>query len=126
MQVIMVIGDGMADRPLKGLNYLTPLEATDIKNMDWLASKGISSLIDLISPELTSQTWPYLATTRMKLALEKGRSYAYSIGKHGTSSDGGLRYNERAAYGGGLGRIQGQHVMPILLNLIGKMEKFGE
>jgi len=50
MQVIMVIGDGMADRPLRELSYLTPLEAADVKNMDWLASKGISGLLDPISP----------------------------------------------------------------------------
>jgi 2,3-bisphosphoglycerate-independent phosphoglycerate mutase len=50
MKAIMIIGDGMADRPLKELSYLTPLEVANIKNMNWVASKGVSGLLDPISP----------------------------------------------------------------------------
>ena len=50
VRVIMIIGDGMADRPLRELNHQTPLEAAETKNMDQLASKGISGLLDPISP----------------------------------------------------------------------------
>jgi 2,3-bisphosphoglycerate-independent phosphoglycerate mutase len=39
--------------------------------------------------------------------------------------DGVSRYNEREAYKGGLGHIKGKHVLPILLNLTGRTEKFG-
>jgi len=40
----------MADRPLKELNYRTPLEAASLKGMDQLASTGASGLLDPISP----------------------------------------------------------------------------
>ena len=50
MKTLIIIGDGMADRPLKELNYLTPLEAVELKSMDRLASSGISGLLHPISP----------------------------------------------------------------------------
>jgi 2,3-bisphosphoglycerate-independent phosphoglycerate mutase len=50
MRVILIIGDGMADRPLRELNYKTPLEAAKTANMDRLAFKGISGLLDPIAP----------------------------------------------------------------------------
>jgi len=50
MKTLIIIGDGMADRPLKELNYLTPLEAVELKSMDRLASSGISGLLYPISP----------------------------------------------------------------------------
>jgi len=48
MRVLLIIGDGMADRPLKELNYKTPLEFVKTKNMDSLAINGISGLINAI------------------------------------------------------------------------------
>ena len=50
VRVIMIIGDGMADRPLKEFNHQTPLEVAETKNMDGLSSKGISGLLDPIAP----------------------------------------------------------------------------
>ena len=50
MRVVMIIGDGMADRPLQELKYKTPLEAAKPENMDKLASSGISGLLDPIAP----------------------------------------------------------------------------
>jgi len=73
MKTVIIIGDGIADRPLKELNYLTPLEAAGLKSMDRRVS----------------------------------------------------RYNERAAYRGGLGHMHGRHIMPISLDLMGNVEKFG-
>ena len=40
----------MADRPLKKLNHLTPLQAVKLENMDNLASNGISGLLYPVSP----------------------------------------------------------------------------
>lgn len=51
MKAIVVVGDGMADRPLEELNYMTPLEAAGVKNMDWLASNGVSGLLCSTVPE---------------------------------------------------------------------------
>jgi 2,3-bisphosphoglycerate-independent phosphoglycerate mutase len=35
------------------------------------------------------------------------------------------QYNEKAAYKGGLGRIQGRHIMPLILNLMCRSENLG-
>jgi 2,3-bisphosphoglycerate-independent phosphoglycerate mutase len=40
MKYIVIIGDGMADRPIKELNGKTPLQAASTPNMDRLASEG--------------------------------------------------------------------------------------
>ena len=48
MRAIMIIGDGMADRPIPELGYRTPLEAADPRHMDKLASNGVSGLLDVM------------------------------------------------------------------------------
>ena len=40
MKHVVLIGDGMADRPLKSLGYKTCLQTAKTPNMDWLASHG--------------------------------------------------------------------------------------
>ena len=40
MKYVVLIGDGMADRPLKSLGYKTCLQKAKTPNMDWLASNG--------------------------------------------------------------------------------------
>lgn len=45
MKVLMVIGDGMADRPVKELGWKTPLEATDTPQMDYVTKMGICGLL---------------------------------------------------------------------------------
>ncbi len=45
----MLICDGMADRPVKELAYKTPLEIANKPNMDWLAKRGISGIMDTIA-----------------------------------------------------------------------------
>jgi len=47
--IIMII-DGMADRPLKELGNRTPLEAAETPNMDKLAEIGINGIMDPIRP----------------------------------------------------------------------------
>lgn len=47
--IIMII-DGMSDRPLKELGYKTPLESAKTPNMDKLAKMGITGIMDPISP----------------------------------------------------------------------------
>jgi 2,3-bisphosphoglycerate-independent phosphoglycerate mutase len=53
MKTFIIIGDGMADRPLKELNYLTPLEAAKPENMNQVALSGASGLLYAISPWVT-------------------------------------------------------------------------
>jgi 2,3-bisphosphoglycerate-independent phosphoglycerate mutase len=50
MKTIFVIGDGMADRPIRELEGKTPLEATETPNLDKVASKGVCGIMDIISP----------------------------------------------------------------------------
>ena len=46
----MVIGDGMADRPIKELGGLTPIQAADTPSMDRIAKLGACGIMDPISP----------------------------------------------------------------------------
>jgi 2,3-bisphosphoglycerate-independent phosphoglycerate mutase len=48
MKYVVVIGDGMADYPLKELNGKTPLESAQIPNMDHIASKGVNGRLKTI------------------------------------------------------------------------------
>src|SRR5664280_1017974 len=50
MKGIIMIIDGMADRPLKELGYRTPLEAAITPNMDKMAENGICGIMDPIKP----------------------------------------------------------------------------
>lgn len=50
MKGIIMIVDGMGDRPLKELGYKTPLEAAKTPNMDKMAKMGINGIMDPIKP----------------------------------------------------------------------------
>jgi 2,3-bisphosphoglycerate-independent phosphoglycerate mutase len=50
MKGIIMIIDGMGDRPLKELGYKTPLEAAITPNMDKMAENGICGIMDPIKP----------------------------------------------------------------------------
>lgn len=45
MKYIIILGDGMADRPVASLGGLTPLQAADTPNMDKLAGMGRSGML---------------------------------------------------------------------------------
>jgi 2,3-bisphosphoglycerate-independent phosphoglycerate mutase len=50
MKGIIMIMDGMGDRPLKELGGKTPLEAANTPNMDKMAKEGITGIMDSIKP----------------------------------------------------------------------------
>ena len=50
MKALIIVGDGIADRPIPELNGKTPLEAANIPNMNKLAQMGISGLMDPVAP----------------------------------------------------------------------------
>ncbi|GBE17547.1 cofactor-independent phosphoglycerate mutase [archaeon BMS3Abin16] len=50
MKCLLLICDGMADRPVKTLRGRTPLEAADTRNLDLLAKSGILGIVDTIAP----------------------------------------------------------------------------
>ncbi len=41
MKYVVIIGDGMADRPIAEIGNLTPLQKAHTPHMDWLAQRGI-------------------------------------------------------------------------------------
>lgn len=47
---LMIILDGLGDRPCPKLNGLTPLEAAATPNMDQLAAQGLSGMMDPLRP----------------------------------------------------------------------------
>jgi 2,3-bisphosphoglycerate-independent phosphoglycerate mutase len=50
MKGIILIIDGLGDRPLKDLNNKTPLQVANTPNMDKMAEKGINGIMDSIKP----------------------------------------------------------------------------
>jgi 2,3-bisphosphoglycerate-independent phosphoglycerate mutase len=50
LKAILVIGDGMADRPVKELNWKTPLEEAHKPSLNKIAEIGICGIMDPISP----------------------------------------------------------------------------
>ena len=52
MKAVLIIADGMADRPLKELDWKTPLEAAHKSSLNRIAKTGICGIMDPISPGL--------------------------------------------------------------------------
>jgi 2,3-bisphosphoglycerate-independent phosphoglycerate mutase len=50
LKAILIIGDGMADRPVEELDWKTPLEAAHKPSLNKIARTGVCGIIDLISP----------------------------------------------------------------------------
>ncbi len=51
-KIIFIICDGIGDRPISSLNNQTPLENAKTPNMDELANKGITGLVQVVDKEL--------------------------------------------------------------------------
>ncbi|MEM3517080.1 MAG: 2,3-bisphosphoglycerate-independent phosphoglycerate mutase [Candidatus Bathyarchaeia archaeon] len=49
-KAILIICDGMGDRPVKEYGYKTPLEVADTPNLNKLTEKGLFGLMDPVSP----------------------------------------------------------------------------
>ncbi|MEM2896625.1 MAG: 2,3-bisphosphoglycerate-independent phosphoglycerate mutase, partial [Candidatus Bathyarchaeia archaeon] len=65
-------------------------------------------------------------STSVKLKKHTAEPTPITIASNEVIKDGVKRYDERSASKGGLGIIKGKHIMPLLLNLTGNPEKFGE
>lgn len=50
MKAVLVIGDGMADRPIKELNWKTPLETARKPSLNRIAKTGVCGIMDPIAP----------------------------------------------------------------------------
>ena len=49
-KAVLLIADGLGDRPIKELGFKTPLEATEKPNLDKLATEGECGIMDPIAP----------------------------------------------------------------------------
>jgi len=49
-KILLIIFDGLGDRPLTELGHKTPLESTPKPNLDWFAANGVNGLLDPIAP----------------------------------------------------------------------------
>ncbi|HVP17050.1 MAG TPA: 2,3-bisphosphoglycerate-independent phosphoglycerate mutase [candidate division Zixibacteria bacterium] len=56
MKAILVIADGVADRPIKELGWKTPLEAARRPTLNRLADSGVSGILDPIAPGIPPGT----------------------------------------------------------------------
>ncbi|MFA4992133.1 MAG: phosphoglycerate mutase, partial [Candidatus Omnitrophota bacterium] len=54
MKYIVLVGDGMADRPLEELDNRTPLEAAKIPNMNYIAENGKVGITNMIPPRMSA------------------------------------------------------------------------
>jgi len=50
MKAVVIVGDGMGDRPLRELNGKTPLETAQKPSLNKLAEDGVCGIIDVIAP----------------------------------------------------------------------------
>lgn len=50
MRVLLIVADGMADRPIKELGFKTPLEAARKEALNKIAAMGVCGIMDPISP----------------------------------------------------------------------------
>ncbi len=49
-KILLIIFDGLGDRPITELGHKTPLEAAPKPNLDWFAANGMNGLLDPIAP----------------------------------------------------------------------------
>ena len=50
LKLVLLVGDGMADRPVPSLGGKTPLQEASTPNMDEAARRGIAGLVDVVAP----------------------------------------------------------------------------
>jgi len=114
---------------------LVHVKATDLASHDGNIKKKIElieqidSLVSYIL-ENTSKDETYIAVTAdhtTSLVTREHEGDPVPVVVHGpyVRTDDVTEFNERACAKGGLGRIRGKDLMPILMNLLGKVKKYG-
>jgi len=97
MKYVVVIGDGMADFPLKELNGETPLQSAKIPNMDQIASNGVSGLLktvpDQMHPGSDVANLSIMGYNSEEYYTGRGPLEAASVGAHMDKGDVAFRCN---------------------------------
>ncbi len=52
MKYVVILGDGMADYPVKALQGKTPLMVADTPSIDWIATHGRCGVLETIEPDM--------------------------------------------------------------------------
>ncbi len=97
LKILLVICDGLGDRPVNDLNGLTPLQYAKTPNMDRFASQGICGIMDTIGPGIRpgSDTahLALLGYDPYKCYTGRGPFEAYGLGMQIKPGDVALRCN---------------------------------
>ncbi len=97
MKAILVIADGMADRPLKELDWKTPLEAARKPSLNDIAKTGVCGIMDPISPGLPpgsdTATLALLGYDALKVYSGRGAFEAIGSGVNVLPDDVAFRCN---------------------------------
>lgn len=96
-KAILLIADGMADRPLKELGWKTPLEVAKKPAMNRIAANGICGIIDPIAPGIPpgsdTATLAMLGYDPSKVYKGRGALEALGMGLEVLSGDVAFRCN---------------------------------
>jgi 2,3-bisphosphoglycerate-independent phosphoglycerate mutase len=97
LKAILIIGDGMADRPVKELDWKTPLEAARKPSLNQMAKTGICGIMDPISPGLPpgsdTATLALLGYDALKVYSGRGALEAIGSGVKVLPNDVAFRCN---------------------------------
>lgn len=97
MRVLLLIGDGMGDRPIPELNFKTPLEYANTPNMDRLAKEGECGILDPIDVGIRAGSdtshLAFLGYDPYKTYTGRGPFEAAGIGMDVQSGDISFRCN---------------------------------
>jgi len=97
LKAILVIGDGLADRPLKELGWKTPLEAAQKPSLNQIAKTGVCGIMDPISPGMPpgsdTATLALLGYDVLRVYSGRGAFEAIGSGINVLSGDVAFRCN---------------------------------
>ncbi len=110
----MVIGDGMTDKPLKELDWETPLQRAHTPNMDFLAKNGSCGLLQTVPPGMEPGSdvanLSIMGYDPKKYYTGRGPLEAASIGAKLSDTDVGFRCNFITEDGGNLADFNSGHI----------------
>ena len=114
---------------------LVHLKATDLASHDYKPQKKIEMIgkLDALAAHLldhvnSEETFIVITADHTTSSLKKehsGEPVPVAIKGPSVRTDDVKEFGERACCKGGLGRIRGRDLMPILMNFLGKAEKAG-
>lgn len=97
LKAVLVIGDGMADRPIRELGWKTPLEVAKKPFLDRIAESGVCGILDPISPGVPpgsdTATLSLLGYNAMKVYSGRGALEALGSGVKVLPGDVAFRCN---------------------------------